>query len=137
MPSFGSLADSSVKKSDGTAVPDFLQKESTSFASLASAVTPEKAASAETSAKPGAGGFFGLTIKEDIFTKLAKQKNGEEVDLNSSANEEYDPHYDPIISLPDEIKVSTGEEEEEKVFGERAKLFRYDTVNREWKERGE
>lgn len=48
-----------------------------------------------------------------------------------------DPHYDPIIALPDEIVVSTGEEEETKLFGERAKLFRWDETNREWKERGE
>lgn len=48
----------------------------------------------------------------------------------------YDPHYDPIIALPDEITVTTGEEEEQKLFGDRAKLFRYDAVNKEWKERG-
>uniref|UniRef100_A0A1A9UEN9 RanBD1 domain-containing protein n=1 Tax=Glossina austeni TaxID=7395 RepID=A0A1A9UEN9_GLOAU len=50
--------------------------------------------------------------------------------------ENYDPHYEPIIALPDEIVVTTGEEEESKLFGERASLFRWDSTNKEWKERG-
>ncbi len=134
---------------EARAVPDFLAKDnSLDFASLASGVAPEEgflntsnSNAAET--KPGVGGFYGLTIKEDIFTKLAKQKNGDgdttadgEHD-DSGANDNYDPHYEPIIALPDEIKVSTGEEDEVKLFGERAKLFRFDTTNKEWKERGE
>lgn len=50
---------------------------------------------------------------------------------DNSTNEEYDPQYDPIIALPDEIEVSTGEENEIKLFGERAKLFRFDFENKE------
>lgn len=52
-------------------------------------------------------------------------------DENAGEDPNYDPHYEPIIELPDEIKVSTGEENEEKVFSERAKLFRYDATNKE------
>ncbi|KAJ3660264.1 hypothetical protein Zmor_004720 [Zophobas morio] len=51
-------------------------------------------------------------------------------------DEEYDPHYDPIVPLPEAIVVSTGEEDEEVMFNERAKLFRFDTDSKEWKERG-
>jgi hypothetical protein len=40
------------------------------------------------------------------------------------------------VPLPDTIVVSTGEEDEEALFNERAKLFRYDSNNKEWKERG-
>lgn len=40
------------------------------------------------------------------------------------------------MPLPDTIVVSTGEEDEEALFNERAKLFRYDSNNKEWKERG-
>lgn len=54
----------------------------------------------------------------------------------NSVSEEYDPHYEPIIPLPDAIVVSTGEEEEEILFNERSKLFRFDVENKEWKERG-
>ncbi|KAI9579081.1 E3 SUMO-protein ligase RanBP2 [Glossina fuscipes] len=55
---------------------------------------------------------------------------------NKTSDENYDPHYEPIIALPDEIVVKTGEEEESKLFGERASLFRWDSTNKEWKERG-
>ncbi|XP_021361373.1 E3 SUMO-protein ligase RanBP2-like isoform X2 [Mizuhopecten yessoensis] len=52
--------------------------------------------------------------------------------------EEYEPKVDfkPIIDLPDLVEIKTGEEEEEKLFGERAKLFRYDPDINQWKERG-
>ncbi|XP_069130814.1 E3 SUMO-protein ligase RanBP2-like isoform X2 [Argopecten irradians] len=52
--------------------------------------------------------------------------------------EEYEPKVDfkPIIDLPDLVEVKTGEEDEEKVFGERAKLYRYDAELNQWKERG-
>lgn len=53
-------------------------------------------------------------------------------DANENADDaNYDPHYDPIIALPDEIQVSTGEENEVKLFGERAKLYRFDFDNKE------
>nr|CAD7394596.1 unnamed protein product [Timema cristinae] len=63
----------------------------------------------------------------------------------------HDPHFEPIIALPDAIEVCTGEEQEEKsehktpqhdivfvcvVFCQRAKLYRYDANTKEWKERG-
>ncbi|XP_053692787.1 E3 SUMO-protein ligase RanBP2 [Sabethes cyaneus] len=90
-------------------------------------------------------GFVGLTVKEDIFTRMAnKGKNdssgaGENDDgtgETAAGDENYDPHYEPIIQLPDEIEVRTGEEEETKLYGERAKLYRYDDSTKEWKERG-
>jgi len=130
-------------------LPDFLKKENESaggFAALAAAVSPEKSffsASGNNSAATAApGGFYGLTVKDDFFSRNAKKADG---DTSQNDNEEasggggednYDPHYDPIISLPDEIKVSTGEEDEKKIFGDRAKLFRYDVNTKEWKERG-
>ena len=43
--------------------------------------------------------------------------------------------YKPLVSLP-EVKVKTGEEDWDKVFSDRAKLFRYDKTTQEWKERG-
>lgn len=43
-------------------------------------------------------------------------------------------NYKPVIPMPDLVDVKTGEEEEEVLFSNRAKLFKY--VNSEWKERG-
>ena len=58
----------------------------------------------------------------------------------SSADEEYEeedgPHFEPIISLPDKIEVKTGEENEEALFSQRAKLYRYVAEEKQWKERG-
>ncbi|GBP00556.1 Ran-specific GTPase-activating protein [Eumeta japonica] len=48
---------------------------------------------------------------------------------------EHDPHYDPIISLP-LVEIHTNEEEEEELVKIRARLYRYDVVDHEWKERG-
>lgn len=61
-----------------------------------------------------------------------KQKQSEE---ESTENvEDYDPHYEPIIPLPEAVTVTTGEEDETALFNERAKLYRFD--GKEWKERG-
>ncbi|CAG9782912.1 unnamed protein product [Diatraea saccharalis] len=65
-----------------------------------------------------------------------KNESGAGDDTVTGADEEYDPHYEPIVPLPDKIVVTTGEEDEEKMFGERCKLYRYDEKSREWKERG-
>ena len=57
--------------------------------------------------------------------------------------EEYDPeveatgvHYKPIVHLPDQVEHSTGEENEDIFYCERAKLYRFDQDNGQWKERG-
>lgn len=126
-------------------VPDFLSKESSfgGFAEIAATSTSTNSFGSQNAAPPG--GFFGLTVKDDVFSRnLNKQNNsatgGDDTGNNDSENvndDNYDPHYEAIIPLPDEIDVKTGEEEEQKLFGERAKLYRYDVNGKEWKERGE
>lgn len=92
---------------------------------------------------PGTGKFIGLSNR-DTFSNLMSPQNGtagndnnaddgNENATNDDAN--YDPHYDPIIALPDEIQVSTGEENEIKLFGERAKLYRFDFDTKEVSDR--
>ncbi|XP_048004497.1 E3 SUMO-protein ligase RanBP2-like [Leguminivora glycinivorella] len=80
---------------------------------------------------------------QQLFAQAPKSKTtsdneykDNEVDTGNGAEEEYDPHYEPIVPLPDKITVTTGEEDEEKLFGRRCKLFRYNDATREWKERG-
>ncbi|CAB4060298.1 RANBP2 [Lepeophtheirus salmonis] len=50
---------------------------------------------------------------------------------------EHDPHFEPIIPLPELVVVSTGEEEEKVMFSHRSKVYRYETDTKEWKEREE
>ncbi|EDO37942.1 predicted protein, partial [Nematostella vectensis] len=45
-------------------------------------------------------------------------------------------HFEPIIPLPEKIEVKTGEEHEKALFSHRAKLYRYDSNAKQWKERG-
>ncbi|KAL9889267.1 uncharacterized protein ACN427_008645 [Glossina fuscipes fuscipes] len=132
------------------------------FASLAAqAPKDDKAAPAlaKGNEKPAPCNFIGLT-GQNAFASFAKPlneqksndkditkddglndaKNNQSGDCgnaeNNSTDENYDPHYEPIIALPEEIVITTGEEEETKLFGERATLFRWDDTNKEWKERG-
>ena len=44
------------------------------------------------------------------------------------------PDFEPIIPLPDEVVVQTGEENERVLFQERCKLYRF--TEGQWKERG-
>ena len=50
--------------------------------------------------------------------------------------ESNDPHFEPIIPLPALVEVKTGEEDEEVIFSQRAKLYRLESSTKEWKERG-
>ena len=45
------------------------------------------------------------------------------------------PGFEPIVSLS-KVEVSSGEEEESELFGERCKLYRFDSSAAQWKERG-
>lgn len=115
-----------------------------SFADLAKSADTDQSAKNSFSFNntPTAGGFFGLSNKHTFNNLMQPLSNGSANNSNqrdeTAGNDDnlaedpnYDPHYEPLIALPDEIQVSTGEEEEQKLFGERAKLFRYDATNKE------
>ena len=55
---------------------------------------------------------------------------------DSSASYTEDIHFEPLIPLPEQIEVQTGEEDETTMFSSRAKLYRYDKDVSAWKERG-
>ena len=59
-----------------------------------------------------------------------------EDDAGTAEVEHDGPHFEPIIPLPDKIDVKTGEEDEEVIFSHRAKLYRFGTDDKQWKERG-
>ncbi|XP_066841068.1 E3 SUMO-protein ligase RanBP2-like isoform X2 [Anser cygnoides] len=62
-------------------------------------------------------------------SKADEDDSGDEVVHND------DIHFEPIVSLP-EVEVKSGEEDEEILFKERAKLYRWDRDATQWKERG-
>lgn len=55
-----------------------------------------------------------------------------------SVPEEFVPNveFEPVVPLPELVEARTGEEDEEVLFCERAKLYRYDSETKQWKERG-
>nr|XP_046222650.1 E3 SUMO-protein ligase RanBP2-like [Oncorhynchus gorbuscha] len=66
-----------------------------------------------------------------------EEKRAESNNKSTHVEEDEDgPHFEPIVPLPDKVDVKTGEEEEEEMFCNRAKLFRFDAETKEWKERG-
>lgn len=96
----------------------------------------------------GAGNLFGKVEQPFQFgdstkpvfgiAKSAEEERAAESDHDSTrADEDEDgPHFEPIVPLPDKVDVKTGEEEEEEIFCNRAKLYRFDAETKEWKERG-
>jgi hypothetical protein len=59
---------------------------------------------------------FSNSPKQKASTK-GKDKNDSSEDercADDTANNSHDPHFEPVIALPDEIEVRTGEEDETK-----------------------
>ncbi|XP_034547244.1 ran-specific GTPase-activating protein [Notolabrus celidotus] len=66
-----------------------------------------------------------------------KEKEEHETPADNVEDTNHDPHFEPIVSLPEQ-DVKTLEEDEEELFKMRAKLYRFASENDppEWKERG-
>lgn len=89
--------------------------------------------------------FSNLNANKAEFVVTAAQSSTSSVAQNeivSTQNEDevenFEPnvHFEPVIPLPDLVDAKTGEEDEDVVFSHRAKLLRFDTSAREWKDRG-
>ncbi|XP_066562087.1 E3 SUMO-protein ligase RanBP2 [Amia ocellicauda] len=117
-----------------------------SFGSKGSAGFPLGEMAAPIQNKPG---MFGKAEQPFSFAEVGKpafgspagerqeDRGGESDGESAHAEEDEDgPHFEPIVPLPDKVDVKTGEEEEEEMYCNRAKLFRFDTEAKEWKERG-
>nr|XP_058934560.1 E3 SUMO-protein ligase RanBP2-like isoform X2 [Kogia breviceps] len=71
-----------------------------------------------------------------VFGAQSTSKVGEDEDgSDEEVVHNEDIHFEPIVSLP-EVEVKSGEEDEEILFKERAKLYRWDREASQWKERG-
>ena len=77
-----------------------------------------------------------------MFSKTTPKKSDHKNagDEDDSADETVDNdegdniHFEPIVQLPECVDLKTGEEDEEEMFRQRAKLYRFEVS--EWKERG-
>ncbi|KAM6291370.1 ranBP2-like and GRIP domain-containing protein 4 [Porphyrio hochstetteri] len=70
-----------------------------------------------------------------VFGNTARKTDEEEGGSDDEVVHSDDIHFEPIVSLP-EVEVISGEEDEEILFKERAKLYRWDRDATQWKERG-
>ncbi|XP_074847123.1 ranBP2-like and GRIP domain-containing protein 4 [Carettochelys insculpta] len=73
------------------------------------------------------------TPSSDVANRSHETDGGS---MHGGDDEDDGPHFEPVVPLPAEVEVKTGEEDEEEFFCNRAKLFRFDTESKEWKERG-
>ncbi|NXN42530.1 RBP2 ligase, partial [Rhinoptilus africanus] len=70
-----------------------------------------------------------------VFGQTARKADEDEGGSDDEVVHSDDIHFEPIVSLP-EVEVKSGEEDEEILFKERAKLYRWDRDATQWKERG-
>ena len=80
--------------------------------------------------------FSGLSVSNTPETSQTRPDEKEDVDSDEEAEQD-DIYFEPIVQLPTEkVEFNSGEEDEDVVFEQRAKLFRFDSGTKEWKERG-
>ena len=128
---FGGNASSNVEDKENKGIDLSANKQLSSFAAISAGDKPLFGQKTEGFSFAGAG--------QSVFGGANKLTNGAKEDENDDSHveeNEHDPHFEPIIPLPELIDVKTGEEEEEETFKHRAKVYRYDTETKQWKERG-
>ena len=125
----------------------FGAKSGMSFADLAQGSKPFgfgggfTTAAAAGSSGSSSTGLFGAGAKPAPMLFGAKPTTGNEENEEEGGDnqnpEEYEPQVDfkPLVKLS-EVEVKTGEEDEEVLFKQRCKLFRFDNTTKEWKEKG-
>ena len=103
------------------------------------AASPETSATSTAPKPPSSAVFsmFGGKKEEKKDEEKEVKKDEEKKESAEAAAEEESPdiHFEPIVHL-EKVDVKTLEENETVLFKVRAKLFRFDPENKEWKERG-
>ncbi|SCU85193.1 LANO_0C03620g1_1 [Lachancea nothofagi CBS 11611] len=100
----------------------------------------------ETSPKPPTSAVFSMfggkkAEKKEETTESTEETKDEVKEVKETKKDEEeapespDVHFEPVVTL-EKVDVKTMEENEEALFKVRAKLFRFDPENKEWKERG-
>jgi E3 SUMO-protein ligase RanBP2 len=120
--SFGLKAEETSEAND-KGVDLSASKNLASFADLASASTGFGFGNQNSSfAFSGAGApVFGQSLAKKEVTKTAE---GHDDDDGHVEENEHDPHFEPIIPLPELVQVTTGEEDEVELFVNKGKVYR-------------
>lgn len=97
--------------------------------------TEKKEAAAPAATQPPSASVFSMfggkkEEKKEEETPAADEKKKDDEDVESP-----DVHFEPVVHL-EKVDVKTLEEDEAVLYKVRAKLFRFDPENKEWKERG-
>ena len=72
-----------------------------------------------------------------LFGKKATANGDDDEEGEEDGGDDgHDPQFEPIVPLPELVEVKTGEEDEEELFKHRAKVYRYCSDSKQWKERG-
>ena len=129
------------KPAEGSGVDLSASKSLASFASVAGNSTTGGFAFGNST--PGGSKFSFAGAGSTLFGGSPSTKQGspntsvkQDEDDGPGADDAHDPHFEPIIPLPELVTVTTGEEDEEVVFKHRAKVYRFDPDKKEWKDRG-
>lgn len=73
-------------------------------------------------------------------TPASGRQRGDSLRSPGEVPEDFVPsaEFEPVVALPELVEIKTGEEDEEVLFCERAKLYRFDSDSetKQWKERG-
>jgi len=89
---------------------------------------------------PGAGStIFSVKTNPSPHAIIkSDDPNNESLSQPNESSEDFIPtaEFSPVIPLPEKVEVVTGEEGLETVFDDRAKLLRFDSNTKEWKEKG-
>lgn len=80
--------------------------------------------------------------QQKSFFSAFQKKAGDEADANAGddgaaedVDESAEVHFEPVIPMPELVTVRTGEEDDEVLYSQRAKLYVYHPDTMEWKER--
>ena len=121
---FGGASSNTNTEASSIGKPIFGTSSNTpSFGSLASNTTSSTFAFGQKSDKPFSFQGAGAAIFNTSATSPAKKD--ESTNDGDAEDAEHDPHFEPIIPLPELVQVTTGEEDEEEVYKHRSKVFRY------------
>ena len=82
----------------------------------------------------GAQLFSPQTTRSDEVDHTANDSHDDGQDDDADGYSADNIHFEPIVQLPESVDLKTGEEDEEEIYRQRVKLYRYD--DNAWKERG-